>query len=84
MKSVPIFKYMSASSLLIEPDKLKLIYFVINEQRRIEIFPETKESFFVEDVAGLIRFEFDEQGNVIRFIQQRANGNELIGVKTQE
>ncbi len=62
----------------------KHIYFGINEQRRIEIFPETKESFFVKDVAGLIRFEFDEQGNVIRFIQKRANGNELIGVKTLE
>jgi len=60
------------------------IFFGLNEQRRVEIFPKSINTFFIKNVPGMIRFEFNEQGNVIRFIQERSDGSELIGYKTEE
>ncbi len=60
------------------------VYFGINVQRRIEIYPESKSLFFIPGVSGTIRFEFEENGKVERLIQDRSDGSELVGMKAEE
>jgi CubicO group peptidase (beta-lactamase class C family) len=54
------------------------IYFGLNKERRLEIYPETETVFFIKGAPGSIIFNFDDKGNVTHFVIDKGSDDKTL------